>query len=134
MTINRGEQALPPQHRTSCDDASDSGDERCQERADHSICDEPSGTGAERRPVPGDSAPCDEPSDKGAERHRALIRRTNTGRHRSRLLTDLTVLVIALATPTVLVLSGHVGVAMLLAVAEFGAVIMRTWWSRPDGK
>jgi len=116
MTINRGEQAVPPQHRTTCDDASDTGDERHQDQKDATTCDEASDIGDERHQVLGDYSP---------------VKYATTVRHRSRLLIDLVVLILALATPTVLVLVGQVGVALLLAVAEFGALIMRTWWSRP---
>jgi hypothetical protein len=61
-------------------------------------------------------------------------RSTSSPQRRTRHLVDLTVLVLALATPTLLVLVGQVGVAVLLAAAEFGAVIMHAWWSRPDGE
>jgi hypothetical protein len=54
-------------------------------------------------------------------------RKKPTFQRRSRPLADLIVLVLTLATPSVLVLVGQVGVAALLAVAEFGAIIMRAW-------
>lgn len=49
-----------------------------------------------------------------------------------RSLRDLVALALILATPTILILVGNVGAAVLAVAAEFIVVVLRAWWQHPS--
>lgn len=52
----------------------------------------------------------------------------------TRDLRDLVALALILAVPTILIIVGNVGVAVLVAAAEFVVVVLRAWWQRPSSR